>query len=450
MMGGLAVLFFLFNTGQLTREKTKLVNTSDAVAYSAGAMHARLLNFDAYTNRAMIANTVAIAQLVSLSSWVQYIDNLAKFGEATLNPKFLPFYPSYQAALLIGPTAKEALVDLGTLNGLATGSDLIIRKALMNAQWVAYQAITAARKEVMDEVAQANYRNDGTVVVDPLTAEEFTSFVTRYSDEQRTRFAEAAKTSASRDRFVPKRSWSLPGFWSDCPTATATGRIDWLDRRGGTALIGFDEWKAMDTLSEKRWVPKDKHDVLCQGLAEVPDGWGSQSAADDPSFDMDPTKYDGSWAINPASSILAVAASGDSWAYSGLPNFYDLSEEGLKQDDPRFQFAIRLRRDKGQTMTSEGRSASKPSDRVNAYQAVPAGGSELVAVSVSEVFFQRTDLGETCSDGKRMGRENCYARTAIGKGRELASLFNPYWQVRLIQSGQAVDTAQAMQGARLP
>jgi len=56
LAGGLVALFFLFNTGQLTAEKTKLVNTADAVAYSAGVMHARALNFSAYTNRALVAN----------------------------------------------------------------------------------------------------------------------------------------------------------------------------------------------------------------------------------------------------------------------------------------------------------------------------------------------------------------------------------------------------------
>jgi len=94
MMGGLAALYFLFNTGQLTREKTKLVNTADAVAYSAGVMNARALNFEAYTNRAMLANTVAIAQLVSLSSWVQYTNTLANYGYVVDNPKFVTFYPS--------------------------------------------------------------------------------------------------------------------------------------------------------------------------------------------------------------------------------------------------------------------------------------------------------------------------------------------------------------------
>jgi hypothetical protein len=68
----LAALFFLFNAGQLSSEKTKLVNTADAVAYSAGVMHARALNFDAYSNRALVANEVLVAQTVSLSFWSQY------------------------------------------------------------------------------------------------------------------------------------------------------------------------------------------------------------------------------------------------------------------------------------------------------------------------------------------------------------------------------------------
>ncbi len=38
---GLTALFFLFNTSQLIAEKSKLVDTADADAYSAGVMHAR-------------------------------------------------------------------------------------------------------------------------------------------------------------------------------------------------------------------------------------------------------------------------------------------------------------------------------------------------------------------------------------------------------------------------
>ncbi len=452
LTGGLAALFFLFNTGQLSSEKVKLVNTSDAVAYSAGVMHARALNFEAYTNRAMMANTVAIAQLVSLSSWSKYVSNLATFGAVAANPKFALFYPSYLAALAFGATETAIKFNTetssdennpGVLKYAAQASDTIIRDVLMKAQKIAYDELKQARQDVMDEVAQANYRNDGSVIVESLASDNdandkvFENFVKRYSDNDRSRFAEAAKTAANKDGFVSKRSWSLPALWSDCPTALP--RVDWLDRRGGTELLGLDEWKAMDTLSEKRWVPKDKEDLLCQGITEIPAGWGLQSAAQNSSTDLDPEHYDASLTVNPASSTLATGLSSTSWDYSGLPNFYDLSEDALKQDDPHLQFSVRLRRDKSQTMTSEGRSAIRSTERLNAYQSQPAGGSELVAISTSEVYFQRE--GDT--------QNNVYGQT-LGKGREIGSLFNPYWQVRLIQSNASIKKGNSLQGANPP
>lgn len=67
-----ALAFYMFNTGQLVQEKIRLTNTADAVAYSAGVYEARVLNYDAYTNRAIIANEIAIGQAVGLASWTKY------------------------------------------------------------------------------------------------------------------------------------------------------------------------------------------------------------------------------------------------------------------------------------------------------------------------------------------------------------------------------------------
>ena len=442
LIGGLSALFFLFNTGQLAREKTKLVNTSDAVAYSAGVMHARALNFEAYTNRAMVANTVAIAQLVSLSSWVQYVKNLGTYGSIDTTTKYPAFYAANYFAQMYGSDLDDTLNDEGRLEDLVSTSDQLIRDALMKSQQGAYEGLLRAREKLMNEVAQANYRNDGTVSVDLVspTANEFMSFVSRYSGDDRTRFAEVARVSAFRDRFVEKRSWPpLPALHPNC--SSAWPRTDWLDRHGGTALVGFDEWKAMDTLSEKVWVSSNWTDVFCLAISETPEGWGRRVASDNPSSDPDlahPEYYDYSFPINPGASATAVLMSSSSWDYSGLPNFYELSESALESDDPRLKFAIRVRRDKSQTVTSEGRSAIRNTPRLNAYQATPAGGSELVAVSVSEVFFQR--------DGD--ARENEYGRP--GKPREIGSLFNPFWQVHLIQSDADVREAQLKQGAVLP
>jgi hypothetical protein len=442
LVGGLAALFFLFNTGQLIRDKTKLVTTSDAVAYSAGVMNARTLNYEAYANRAMMANTVAIAQLVSLSSWVQYTDNLAKFGIAAENPKFVAFYPSYYAALYSGPTLHEELNESDALKKLAMASDDLIRGILMNAQKAAAEGLFLARQELMKEVANANYDNDGSVEVDPLPfpgplADDFPNFVKPYSGDERTRFAEVVKVAANNDPFLKKRTWFMPALYPDC--VSAFPRTDWLDRRGGTELIGFDQWQARDTLSEKRWVPSNKTDITCRALSETPTGWGQVAAADSPTLDIDPTHYDHSMLVNPASTALSMATSA-SWGYSGLPNYYDLNADMRNKADPRLLFATRITRNKDQTPTSEARSDIKNTPRLNTYQAKTAGGNALVAVSASEVFFQR----------EASAQDNTYGRDALSKPRELGSLFNPYWQVHLIQSDASVKRARFYQGILLP
>lgn len=70
-----AVLVVMFNTGQKVTERSLVANAADAAAYSGAVWTARHLNFMAYTNRAMIANHVAVGHFVSYVSWVRYIDD---------------------------------------------------------------------------------------------------------------------------------------------------------------------------------------------------------------------------------------------------------------------------------------------------------------------------------------------------------------------------------------
>lgn len=69
-----AVLAVMFNTGQKVTERSLVANAADAAAYSGAVWTARHLNFMAYTNRAMIANHVAVGHFISYVSWVRYID----------------------------------------------------------------------------------------------------------------------------------------------------------------------------------------------------------------------------------------------------------------------------------------------------------------------------------------------------------------------------------------
>ncbi|SDX80062.1 Putative Flp pilus-assembly TadE/G-like [Collimonas sp. OK242] len=448
LVAGLAALFFLFNTGQLSREKTKLVNTSDAVAYSAGVMHARALNYIAYTNRAMVANEVTIAQMVSLSSWAQYTkthaESTAQLGCETYYSEpvakamtlYIPvcyflFYANEIGTVEIVSEAVQAAAE-----AMVFASDAA--KAVLQASQVTMLAtLPVARKDVMQQVANANYLNDGEVQVDTVPLlDTFFAFdgspiMQRYSGDQRERFAQVTKASANLDSFVPSRHWRSDALVPTC--FDPFPHFDYVNRAGGTELIGYDEWRALDTVSIYRNSPhgwrrkcRSNEDAL---------GYGKQSANDGNSSEGGGTVTSGS--ENPQA---ASRASSNDWNYTGLPSFFELSDKALaytpdnadkSKQDPKVRFAIRLRRQSDQTATSDARSAVKPSAHLNNYQGAPAGGY-YASVSASEVFFSRP---VPRADGKT----------------ELASLFNPYWQVHLIEVPDDIKAvAQSLQGTVLP
>jgi len=54
------MVLFVYNTGHVANEKTRLQNTTDAAAHSVAMLQSRDLNFQVYMNRSMIANQVAV------------------------------------------------------------------------------------------------------------------------------------------------------------------------------------------------------------------------------------------------------------------------------------------------------------------------------------------------------------------------------------------------------
>jgi hypothetical protein len=413
---GSAALFFVFNTGQLTLEKTKLVNTADAVAYSAGVLHARALNFDAYTNRALMANEVMIAQTVSIASWVDYaqghVDSVPPLNcyEVVYSAPFwlgLVEYLPLCVALSWPPGALAVQYAREAVQPVAEATVMLSEAARLNlqlAQAVMFASLVPARARLMQEVADANYRQDGAVKVDalPLTDQwllfDGGPFITRNSGDDRARFREAAQTAAGKDAFVARRDWDSHSPWP-CLLAPRGDAA----HNGATTLEGYDDWKAHDSasLSVESW-HIHLFSMGCETDASYSLGSGSQSAAD--------------------------------WGYSGIPNFYSLSEKALAynpansdpdQRDPHLKFSIRLTRAVSEQRTSGGASAVRPSGKMAIYAGAQAE-QVMAAVATSEVYFERP------ADAPRMDGKT-----------ELASLFNPYWQVRL-SGNSAADIAKAV------
>ena len=299
----------------------------------------------------------------------------------------------------------------------------VAKTALKAAQVVVNTTLPLSRAAVMQDVANANYNNDGSINVDlvPLPgADTFDfygpsgkPFMRRYTDDERTRMANMATSAVALDNFTPSRSWSDHALVPN-PACLAILQVhfDYVDRVGSTTLVGFDQWRAQDQASFHTWTlqtPKWGLPYCEEESTQL--GSGSQTA-----------NTDGS---------MAAGGPGSDWYYSGIPNFLELSADALASDDPRTTYAVRLTRDPAQTATSEGRSAIRSTGRLNAYVGAPGGGT-YAAVAAAEVFFARPTER---ADGKK----------------ELGSLFNPYWQVHLIQVPSGVLTAaQVLQGAATP
>lgn len=423
-----AALFYMFNTGQLVQEKLRLTNTADAVAYSAGVFEARLLNYDAYANRAIIANQVAIGQAVGLASWAKYMGTSA----STIGP-YLHLIPGIGTTLAQAMAQFESLMDTLTpaLAAAVARHDAAIQALALSQQLMHGPADTfavASRLALMQRIA---HDNDPQVVVDPLPiGDDFVGFTRAFAArEDRRRMG--TLVNDSREAFLRSRNWNF-GLVLLCHGIE-------LRKRGSTELIDLvDGWKSMDTLSAhhyrvRRW--------RCR-RSERPIGYGS-AASDDDLADA-AYSYGGSRSTNPRASSRAESPDGIASGFNpsattvgggAIPTFRELSGRALAMDEPATRLTIRVTKPAAAQRFSGGASSVKPAGRLQLFDGAMAGGVSA-AISSVEVFFERPDAGNTRHPGRT----------------ELGSLFNPYWQARLAPvSAAARAQAQLRQGgAQLP
>ena len=418
-----ATVFFMFNSGQLVQEKIRLTNTADAVAYSAGVYEARVLNYDAYTNRAMIANEIAIGQAVGLASWTKYAgiaaDNIADY---------VRWIPYVGAAIAEALEAFASYVDIYTFAlSIPVLAHSAVIQALSASQYAVHgpgNAIALAnRLSVMKKITKMN-DPDAEVDLIPL-ADNLMGFTQRYeSQEERKRMAQLV--NEDRDAFLRRRGWDTLRF--PC--------LPQLRKRGSTELVEQDEgwdWKSMDTLSAH--VRRIR--FVCRGY-EYPIGYATANTNDD--LDDSDYSYAGSRNVNPRASQKAddtVTEGFDPATRIGdaIPPFYELSENTLKEmsKDPRATITIRVTKDAAKQRYTGGASIIKPTGRLDLYAGNHARGISAATSSV-EVYFERPD-----GNNQLTGKE------------EYGSLFNPYWQVRLAPvSGATRALAQGLQGRLIP
>jgi hypothetical protein len=420
LMIAFAGLIVLFSRSQITIEKQRLTSASDAAAYSAALWRARVMNFDAYANRAIVAQEVAVAQAVTLTSWAKYFETFTQ-NSATVAAAYPPLGAVMSTIATLAETSRVVTQAAAEAEIFARAAkDTGYKFLLEDGQFL--MGLTAngfALSMITTEVARANHPDYHAYVL-PDQGTSF-AFVKHYeSDEDRARLKDVVLrsldpfTGQSRDENL--RLLLLPSLCFG-RSLSFSSWFQHLRKRGGTSLSDdMERWEAVDTTSLHNFRPRGFFGG-CREHELAPVGYGASEAADTEnqsavlSNENDINK-------NFSSKALASGQIKSFGNYGGLSKIRELDYEQLSNKKfPVSEIAVLTRIKKEDLRTADTTNLG-----VGRFRTVDElDDNRLKAISAAQVYFRKP------------------TQSASGEADEIeyASLFSPYWQARLIAPTEA-------------
>ena len=419
MVGAFIVVF---NVGQTTNAKMRAMNAADAAAYSGALWEARTLNLQAYLNRAMVANEVAIAQSVSLRSWIDYLKRFVNnINDIT---QFIPWIDAVTTAIADALTEIDAVTQ--EVLPIAESALRLLNTATSDAEVVVNDAGPIVAANLASGVASSNNATisaggDALLLEDAAKWAKFTQTYKKSTDvvptDGRTRLRQVVLDS--RDGFTQTRNWSL---------GSPVVQFE-FKKQGGTDLLNFDSWKGLDSSQlDTVYIP------IKGWTVKVPIGWGGAQAYSTEKYGYGQngtgnnwTSIDGKLAVKVSNQSPNAAAYEGSSSATNFPDYRDISNMNqlpapAKVADVHLPFAVEVLINKTTVNTSDNTSATSmhhpttvlPDGTVLDHHSNFASGDKGVfALSQACIRFSRP-----------------YGATRTG-GLEYPSLFNPYWRASL-------------------
>ena len=470
--------FSLYDNGIVAAERIRMQNTADATAYSTMNVLSRDMNFIAYTNRSMVANQVAIGQMVGLSSWahmadqvVQNIDTLAKLSYA-FPPVGLPLNQITRVMSKVSKVARN-FMDKGA-GVVIKATDVLI--GIISRGQSAFQGVTAEMaKATYTGVSEANDKDikagfaGSSLAVDTLAkswAQEvdinINANTSRGSSNNRRlkRFKEfAGIVRDSRDPFSSNRS----RFWLNWVGVSIIGyeaKVS-IQKKGGSDFMEVKsrskklqwQWTAMDTVSlwqHLEWWAWNGHHKWTGEI--LPMGWGAGHALNKNSLSQY-SKYfnyanykkqkqksfydkgqqtlfqnkwlhwghEGSWKNNISSTIAAKDDGNNNLtSINGLRAFGDLKKNDKKDTGPSMVVML--------TKPANTMRLQKTIDKENSQY----NRNKLMTIEEKGSIAKVTIYGLSKAQTYFSRPRNLWKRK--DGYREYGNLYNPFWQTRLIDS----------------
>jgi hypothetical protein len=366
----------------MATEKSRLVNAADGAAYSGAVWAARNMNFMAYTNRAMIANHVAVGHYVSYVSWTRYVEEAAsKINKISPILHAMPGGTVIAQGLVVvertASTTKSiserfAPIFIRAADSLNEGLSLAQSAAHISmashASLTPQAEIMRAAARVYDADIRVNNPTDLGVlrslgVAVDLAAEtgDLQTFIKSYSagDTDSGRMVQFAADSFGSSRgFLEERGWGTRFIY-----------------------VGSVKKSASTTQSLGRhadWVSNDKFEYKWPG---------------------------GKWQTLADKS--ASAGEFTNGRYNGITNYFDLGDTSPDANTvQRFAFTA---------------YATMPISRarLSNLMGLDTTAQRMAAISRAELFYQRPTEGFSPFNGS---------------SGEYANVFNPFWEARLTEA----------------
>jgi uncharacterized membrane protein len=372
-----AVLVVMFNTGQKVTERSLVANAADAAAYSGAVWTARHLNFMAYTNRAMIANHVAVGHFISYVSWVRYInDSLDAIDRVT---QWIPYVGQYVdlaqqiSAQVRDATEQAAQIAVPVIDGWNTN----LRTAQVEAQ------TSLALSNLQALMTQTAMAYDTNIRINDEDA------LSRMPDELRSLFeAQRISQMAAVHAFVQRYSAGHDGSaMQELVTASLrsdsdlqrwiSGERGWRENLFAAQIRKRGATTASQSDNGADWRAEDQLQFRTRSLF----GWHSWRRVGDRISRASAREFDSD--------------------YSGVPSYYNVSRQPR---DASLRIGVIATKSQSNVATADLLGMSSTT-------------TPIAVAAVARVEFRRPSGS---------------AFAALGEHRhEYANLFNPFWEAKL-------------------
>lgn len=394
-----AAWLYAFDAGRLANQKQRLTNAADLAAYGAAVWQARALNFEAYMNRAMLANEAAIAQAVSLRSWADYLERT--LANARTVTAYVPYLGTATAALESGWGRFNVALQGGMVAAETAASAVNVvlsaaQRAVHAAGFAAATEVAAATLRATDPAMRASAAQPA---LGAAASAAWLAHTATWDGPRRARHK--AVVLESLDGFTRERNHRFP--------LGPAGALVRIDKRGGTELLGFEAWRGVDTQA----VHLRSGLIFGRWRERIPVGWGAAEGGRAASWLRG--WHGGSYAVNGRTSRLAELAIRRHDGYRGLQPTRDVADpRATDARGPWFAVEAELAHAAlGTADSALGIREVAPTDGARVSRRTRLHGERMTALAAAEVHFRRP-----------VGRWD--AR------REAPSLYAPYWQARLV------------------